>query len=59
MGRDKVFVCRGGKAQPVEIVTGLRTDSSVQVVKGLSEGDSVIVSGIMQLRTGQKVRVIR
>ncbi|MCM1107477.1 MAG: efflux RND transporter periplasmic adaptor subunit [Clostridium sp.] len=51
MGKDKVFVCRGGKARPVEIVTGIRTESQVQVLRGLSVGDTLIVSGTLQLRT--------
>lgn len=59
MGVDKVFLCKNGKAVPVEIRKGLRTDSQVQVVAGLSEGDTVITSGTMQLRTGQKVKLTR
>lgn len=57
MGVDKVFLCRNGKAEPVEISKGLRTDALVQVLRGLSEGDTVITSGTMQLRAGQPVRV--
>lgn len=57
MGIDKVFVCRNGKAEPVEISKGLRTDAQVQVLKGLSVGDTVITSGTMQLRKGQRVVV--
>jgi efflux transporter, RND family, MFP subunit len=55
MGKDKVFVCRGGKAQPVEITAGLRTESQVQVLRGLAPGDTLIVSGTLQLRTGLPV----
>ncbi len=55
MGKDKVFVYRSGKAQPVEITAGLRTDGEVQVVRGLERGDTVIVSGTLQLRTGLPV----
>ena len=58
MGVDKVFLCKNGKAQPVEIKKGLRTEAEVQVLKGLVPGDTVIVSGTMQLRTGQKVKVV-
>ena len=51
MGKDKVFVYKSGKAQPVEITTGLRTEAEVQVVRGLEIGDTIIVSGTLQLRT--------
>ncbi|GAY29692.1 efflux RND transporter periplasmic adaptor subunit [Prevotella sp. MGM2] len=59
MGVDKVFLCKNGTAVPVEIKKGLRTDSQVQVLSGVSVGDTVIISGTMQLRTGQKVKLTR
>ncbi len=52
MGKDKVFLYRSGKAQPVEIKTGIRTEKQVQVVQGLQAGDTVITSGTLQLRMG-------
>lgn len=55
MGIDKVFVYRNGIAEPVEITKGLRTEKYVQVLRGLSVGDTVITTGTMQLRVGQKV----
>lgn len=58
MGIDKVFVYRNGKAHPTPITKGLRTDAKVQVLRGLSVGDTVIVSGTMQLRTGQSVKIM-
>ena len=53
--QDKVFLYNAGKAHPVEIKTGLRTESQVQVVDGLQSGDTIIVSGTLQLRTGLPV----
>ncbi len=55
MGKDKVFLYKSGKAQPVDIITGIRNESLVQAVKGLAEGDTVIISGTQQLRTGMPV----
>ena len=57
MGKDKVYLYRSGKAEPVEIVAGIRTDALVQVKQGLSAGDTVIVSGTQQLRTGMEVTI--
>ncbi len=57
MGTSKVFVYRGGKAEPVIITPGLRTASMVQVLTGLSEGDTVITSGLLQLRPGMNVQL--
>ncbi|WP_300704317.1 efflux RND transporter periplasmic adaptor subunit [Bacteroides sp.] len=55
MGKDKIFLYRSGKAEPVEITTGIRTESEVQVVQGLNVGDTIITSGTLQLRTGLPV----
>ena len=57
MGVDKVFLYKGGTARPVEIKTGIRTDSVIQVVRGLSPGDTLITSGTLQLRTGLEVKL--
>ncbi|OPZ46879.1 MAG: Efflux pump periplasmic linker BepF [Bacteroidetes bacterium ADurb.BinA104] len=57
MGIDKVFLYKGGRAIPQEITKGLRSDAMVQVLNGLSVGDTVITSGTMQLRTGMKVEL--
>lgn len=55
MGKDKVFLYKNGKAEPVEISKGLRTASEVQVIQGLNVGDTLITSGTLQLRTGLSV----
>ena len=57
MGKDKVYLYKGGLAQPVEITTGLRTAGEVQVVRGLQMGDTIITSGTLQLRTGLPVKL--
>lgn len=55
LGKDKVFVYKSGKAMPIDVVLGLRTESKVEVVSGLNEGDTLIVSGTLQLRTAMPV----
>lgn len=55
MGVDKVFCYRAGKAMPVEIVAGIRTAGEVQVLSGLVPGDTIIISGTLQLRMGLPV----
>ena len=57
MGRDIAYIYRGGVAQEVEIVTGMRTSASVEVISGLSVGDTLLTTGVMQLRTGMPVRI--
>lgn len=50
MGVDKVYVYRNGKVHAVPITSGLRTESQIQVVDGLSIGDTIVTSGTLQLR---------
>ena len=57
MGKDKVFLYKNGKAQPAEIKTGLRTESMVQVIEGLQLGDTLLTTGVMQLRTDMDVEL--
>ena len=55
MGENLVYVYRSGKAQPVTIEAGLRTPSRVQALSGVAAGDTLIISGVMQLRSGLEV----
>ena len=55
MGVDKGYLYKNGKAQPVTITKGIRNEARVQVLTGLNYGDTIITSGIMQLRTGLPV----
>ncbi|MCB0631770.1 MAG: efflux RND transporter periplasmic adaptor subunit [Saprospiraceae bacterium] len=57
LGGKKVFVARGGIAQPVEVETGIRQEASIQVISGLAAGDTLITSGILQLRAGSPVDI--
>ena len=50
MEGETVFVYRNGKASSVKVETGLRTESLIQIVKGLNFGDTLLTSGILQLR---------
>jgi len=57
MGRDIAYLYSDGKAKLVELTKGLRTESKLQILEGLHPGDTLIVSGIMQLRDGIPVTI--
>ena len=57
MGKNKVFVYRSGVADPVDVIIGLRTEAEVQIVRGLSVGDTILTSGTLQLRKGMPVEL--
>jgi membrane fusion protein, multidrug efflux system len=51
--RDKkVAIADSGKAKFVIVETGIRDANNVQITSGLSIGDTVITSGILQLKPG-------
>ncbi len=57
MGGEKVFVLKSGKAQEAKITTGLRTESHVQIHDGLNFGDTLLITGILQLRNDLPVQL--
>lgn len=50
-----IYTIKNGKVKPVPVQTGVRTETQVQITSGLSVGDSVIISGLMQIRKGSSV----
>lgn len=54
---QKIFLKQDGKAMPRPVETGIRTEDRVQITYGLAPGDTVITSGILQLRPGLPVMV--
>ena len=57
MGQDIAYVYKQGKAHQVILSKGLRTASSVQIIEGLNIGDTLLTSGVMQLRDGMNVTI--
>lgn len=57
LGSEKVFLVENGKAKSVTVTTGMRTERSIEIIHGVNPGDSVVVSGILQLRNDMPVRI--
>lgn len=53
--RQKVFVYQNGQAVSQAVETGIRTDKYIQILSGLKRGDTIITSGLMQLRNEMPV----
>ena len=53
----KVYVSKGGKVQPRPVKIGIRTDESVQILEGIGVQDTVVTSGILQMRPGAAVSI--
>jgi membrane fusion protein, multidrug efflux system len=57
LNRQLVYQYRAGTAIATEIKTGLRRADRVQVVAGLEPGDTIITSGLIQMREGMSVQI--
>lgn len=55
MEGEIVYVYKNGRAEVSKVTTGLRTESLVQVTDGLKFGDTLLTSGILQLRNSLPV----
>lgn len=53
----KVFVLSNGIVEERIVDTGIRTDSTVQVLNGVALGDTVLTTGLQLVRPGMPVRV--
>ncbi len=56
-GTDFVYVVKDGKLNKTEITVGATTDTQVEVLEGLADGDVVALSGSTQYTDGMPVRV--
>jgi membrane fusion protein (multidrug efflux system) len=52
----RVYVEQNGVARAVSVEVGARTNDRIQIIKGLSPGDRVIVSNLLRLKDGARVR---
>ncbi|MGZ5287700.1 MAG: efflux RND transporter periplasmic adaptor subunit [Flavisolibacter sp.] len=53
----KVYVVKNGKAEFIEVSTGVRDSAMIQVTSGLNAGDTVIITGLLGLRPDASVVV--
>ncbi|MDX1586826.1 MAG: efflux RND transporter periplasmic adaptor subunit [Balneolaceae bacterium] len=54
---QKVYLFRGGSVAEQPVQTGLRTAERVRIVDGLQPGDTVLTTGLLQVRQGMPVRI--
>ncbi len=54
---NQVVLVKNGKAKFVNVETGLRNVNDIQLKSGISEGDSVVVSGVLFARPNANLKV--
>jgi membrane fusion protein (multidrug efflux system) len=53
----QVVVVKNGEAKFLNVETGYRTQTAVEITKGLQPGDSVIVAGMLFVKDGAKLKI--
>jgi membrane fusion protein (multidrug efflux system) len=56
---SKVYVYKNGIAVAKNVKTDLRTDTKIQIIDGLKAGDSVVVSGLIQIRPKSPLKILK
>ncbi|HSC38007.1 MAG TPA: efflux RND transporter periplasmic adaptor subunit, partial [Chitinophagaceae bacterium] len=54
---NQVIVVKNGRASFVNVTTGLREANNVEITKGLSHGDTVVVTGVLFARPKAVLKV--
>lgn len=54
---EKLIICKNGKVLSRPVKTGIRTEKEVQILEGIEPGDTVITTGLLQLKEGADVKV--
>ncbi len=58
-GGYHLFVVENGKAGYRLVTTGIRSETMVEISKGVKQGDTVLMSGFMKVRPDSKVKIIK
>lgn len=56
-GKEKVFVVKNGLVKQSFVQTGIRTDVLVQILSGVTAGDTVLTTAILQVKPDMPVKV--
>ena len=59
LNRHKVYISKNGKAQEVTVQTGLRKNLMLEIISGLHPNDTLITTGILQLRDGLGIQITK
>jgi len=54
---NQVLLVKGGKARVVNVETGVREADNIEITRGISPGDTVIVTGVLFARPDQAVSI--
>lgn len=56
-GDKFVFVAENDTAKMIKVITGIESNTDIEIISGLSEGDKIIVMGQESLKDGAKIKI--
>jgi len=56
---SKVYIYKNGIAVAKDVKTDLRTDTKIQIIDGLKAGDSLVISGLIQIRPKSPLKILK
>ncbi len=56
---QKVMLCKNGVAVEAPITIGMRNDTMIQVLDGVSLGDTVITTGLLSVKKDSKLKLLK
>lgn len=57
LGSQNVYLIKNGKAKLTQVTTGYRTGTQVEIVKGVSLGDTLVTTGLLMIKEDMPVKV--
>lgn len=57
LNSQKIYLVKDGKVEESRVQTGIRTSEKVQVIEGISPGDTVLTTGLLQVQPGMEVEI--
>jgi membrane fusion protein (multidrug efflux system) len=58
LNAQTLYVYKNGRAMRTEVLLGTRTDTQVQILSGLNPGDTVLTTGLLQVKDLAQVEII-
>lgn len=55
----RAYLMKKGKADLIEVETGIRTNEYVQILDGINSGDTIIMTNLLRIRPGSHVKITK
>ncbi|MBK6984057.1 MAG: hypothetical protein IPH32_04525 [Bacteroidetes bacterium] len=56
---QKVYIAKNGIATEAMVTIGVRTDDKIQIIDGISAGDTVITTGLLSIKKDTELKLLK